>query len=232
MRLPFEPLIITTSPARTPRDERVADIAGALAPGRRAARRARRRKARASAARRRTADRPGLWRVRRERGVHRRALGSEFQHVADDGDAPAARPGLGRAQQRERRAHRGRIGVVAFVDDVKGPLGAGSAIRSPRPFCGANRPAPPRRPRPRRRAPRRRASAPSAFSAMCRPGAPSVKVDLAARDDRRRTAEPVSPGSKLTSRASQPSLAPKLRTSQPARARPRRRAGRIAARRD
>ena len=48
-----------------------------------------------------------------------RALRAELQHVAEHRDAPAARPDRRLAEQRERRAHRGRIGVVALVDQQR-----------------------------------------------------------------------------------------------------------------
>ncbi len=43
----------------------------------------------------------------------------EFQHVAEDGDTPAARADPGLAEQGERGAHGRRIGVIAFVDEER-----------------------------------------------------------------------------------------------------------------
>ena len=75
---------------------------------------------------------------RREAGVQRRAFRPELQHVADHGDAPAARAGLGRAEQRQRGAHRGGIGVVALVDQRERRRRAPASVkRSPRPLAGA-----------------------------------------------------------------------------------------------
>jgi len=53
-----------------------------------------------------------------ERAMQFGPVCSEFQHVAHDGDAAAAPLDRRLAEQRERRAHRGRIGVVAFIDHV------------------------------------------------------------------------------------------------------------------
>ena len=53
-------------------------------------------------------DGPGKRRVMRGR------VRAHFEHVAKHGDAA---PPLRAAEQCERRRHRGRIGVVAFVDD-------------------------------------------------------------------------------------------------------------------
>ena len=47
------------------------------------------------------------------------ALRAELQHVAEHGDAAAARADRRLAEQRDRRAHRGRVGVVAFVDQQR-----------------------------------------------------------------------------------------------------------------
>ena len=44
---------------------------------------------------------------------------AQFQHVADDGDAAALRPDLGLAEQRDGGRHRGRVGVVALVDQQR-----------------------------------------------------------------------------------------------------------------
>ena len=66
-----------------------------------------------------------------------RPFGAEFQHVAEHGDAPAARPDRRLAEQRERGAHRGRIGVVAFVDQQRRAAGqVRASMRAPRPRAG------------------------------------------------------------------------------------------------
>ena len=57
---------------------------------------------------------------------------AEFQHVAEHGDAAAARADRRLAEQRDRRPHRGRVGVVAFVDQQRAAArhaerGAGAA---------------------------------------------------------------------------------------------------------
>ncbi len=101
------------------------------------------------------------------------AMFAHFQHVAEDGDPPALRLPIRRAEQRNRRAHGGRIGVVALVDQREIAI----ADRQPVPLAA------PLFRLQRRRAPRwpRSRSAPtsvtapstaSAFSAMWRPGAP------------------------------------------------------------
>ncbi len=52
-----------------------------------------------------------------EAGVQRRRLGAELQHVAEHGDAPALAPTTGVASSSaDRRLHRGRVGIVALVD--------------------------------------------------------------------------------------------------------------------
>ena len=61
---------------------------------------------------------------------------AELQHVAEHRDAPAARADCGLAEQRQRRAHRGRVGVVALVDQER---------RAARHFEGDARAAPARR---------------------------------------------------------------------------------------
>ncbi len=48
--------------------------------------------------------------------MKRRPEVAEFQHVAQNRDAPAALARLRLREQRECGAHRGGIGVVAFVD--------------------------------------------------------------------------------------------------------------------
>src|SRR5690606_41702198 len=59
---------------------------------------------------------------RSEGGVKALLLGSEFQHVAEHGDPPASRNPArivryrARCQHGERRAHRGGVRVVAFVE--------------------------------------------------------------------------------------------------------------------
>ncbi len=100
--------------------------------------------------------------------MQRRAGRPEFQHVAEHRDAPAAagRPRPGRA--RERRRHRGRIGVVAFVDQRRLAIGQPAARAARRglmpPARSATAPAP--RARDRRRRARRR-PAPQASSSPC-----------------------------------------------------------------
>ena len=44
---------------------------------------------------------------------------AQFQHVAEDGDAAALRSDLGLAEQRDGGSHRGRVGVVALVDQQR-----------------------------------------------------------------------------------------------------------------
>ena len=56
----------------------------------------------------------------------------EFQHVAEHGDAPAALPDRRLAEQRDRRAHRRRVGVVAFVDQQGGAAGDRESERAHR----------------------------------------------------------------------------------------------------
>ena len=116
MRLPFEPLIITTSPARTPLMS-WSWISDEALPTRPESLRAPHRTARASAARRRTADRLARRRVRaRERRAERRLrlpAPACRRSPRCDGRAPRHR----RAEQRERRAHRYRVRIVALVDD-------------------------------------------------------------------------------------------------------------------
>ncbi len=48
--------------------------------------------------------------------MHRDGIVAELQHVADDGDAAPLALGPGLTKRFQRRAHRGRVGVVAFVD--------------------------------------------------------------------------------------------------------------------
>ena len=62
---------------------------------------------------------------RRELAVQRRSLRSELEHVADDREAAAARPGLGRGEVRKRRPHRGRVGVEGLVDEEEVAAGGG-----------------------------------------------------------------------------------------------------------
>jgi len=47
------------------------------------------------------------------------ALRAELQHIAQDRDASAARPHIGMAEQAQRGAHRGRVGIVAFIDQER-----------------------------------------------------------------------------------------------------------------
>ena len=44
------------------------------------------------------------------------ALGAELQHVAEHRDTPAKTLHGDLPEQREGRAHRGRVGIIAFVD--------------------------------------------------------------------------------------------------------------------
>ena len=125
MRLPFEPLTITTSPARR------AATSGSRKPSDRSAQKARRagvvasKSARESGPAAKSKSTRAASRSGSERRVQRRALIAELEHVADDRDAPPLGPWLGRAEQRQRCAHRGGVGVVAFVDDDEGAVGAG-----------------------------------------------------------------------------------------------------------
>ena len=100
------------------------------------------------------------------------------------------RPGLCRAEQRQRGAHRGGIGVVALVDDRRRTVRRRDReARAPallRRKLGQRRGAARRRPRRARRPAR---SAPSAFCAMCRPGAPSSNRN-SRPSSRARTREP------------------------------------------
>jgi hypothetical protein len=64
------------------------------------------------------------------------AARAELQHVAEHRDAPAERANFGLPEQGEGCAHRGRIGIVTFVDQerraaghVEGEAGAASARR-------------------------------------------------------------------------------------------------------
>ena len=75
--------------------------------------------------------------------MHRRAIRAKLQHVADDGDPPPVRPRPCRAEQRQRSAHRGWIGVVTLVDDRGRTVGA-SGSRSVRPCPSAPKNAPAR----------------------------------------------------------------------------------------
>ena len=128
-----------------------------------------------SAGRRRTRDRPHCPRSPRPGRDAAPRLRPEFQHVAQHGDAPAARPDRRLAEQRQRRPHRGRIGVVALVDQQRRRRRAVRAsMRSPRPpLGGLNRQAP----APRARDRRRPASPPPAPPANCTPhGGPARRA--------------------------------------------------------
>ena len=67
------------------------------------------------------------------------AFRAQFQHVAEHGDAAAARADRRLAEHRQRRRHRRRIGIVAVVDDQRRTRRASSiAIGAPRPATGAS----------------------------------------------------------------------------------------------
>ena len=125
IRLPFEPLTITTSPARRAATSGSRKAVRSLSPkgaagGRRGVEeRARERPSGVEQVDSRRVE------VGSERRVKRRALIAELEHVADDRDAPPLALWLGRGQQRQRCAHGGGIGVVAFVDDDEGAVRAG-----------------------------------------------------------------------------------------------------------
>ena len=55
--------------------------------------------------------------------MQRASFRPEFQHVAEHGDAPAVRADRRLAEQSQRRRDRGRIGVVALVDDERRAAG-------------------------------------------------------------------------------------------------------------
>ena len=116
MREPSEPLTITASSrgdrAEDFRLERrgVLRIAAAALGGKRIPQRFHQR-----AGAEHEIDRIGEHRVG-ERRMQRRALGTELEHVAEHRDAPAEPLHRHLPEQRERRAHRGRVGVVALVD--------------------------------------------------------------------------------------------------------------------
>ena len=65
----------------------------------------------------------GGFQRRRQAPVQAFALGAEFQHVAEHGDAAALRPDRRLAEQRDGRRHGGRVGVVAFVDQQRAAAG-------------------------------------------------------------------------------------------------------------
>ncbi len=50
-------------------------------------------------------------------GVERRSRRSKFEHLAENGDSPPVTFRRHLTEQRERRRHRRRIGVVAFIKD-------------------------------------------------------------------------------------------------------------------
>ena len=62
-----------------------------------------------------------------ETGVQGAFVPPEFQHVAEDGDPPAARRGRQPAEDGERRGHGRRAGVVAVVDQLEAAAGDGDA---------------------------------------------------------------------------------------------------------
>ena len=117
MRLPIEPLTMTTSPgapslraAAVRSSAAVSRIAAAALGGKRLPERLHQRAGEEDAVDR--APRPSCG----EAGMKRRRRAAELQHVAEDGDPAAARRRLGLAEEGERRPHRGRVGVVALVD--------------------------------------------------------------------------------------------------------------------
>ena len=120
-----------------------------------------------------------------ERAMFVGACVAEFQHVAEHGDA--APRGL-QAQHRERRAHRGGVAVVAFVEQQRGA--ARQRDLPARATADDRREAFQRTSQRSRPAPcvrcRAAASAASAFIAMWRPGAFRRKRDAFALRPRRR----------------------------------------------
>ena len=94
-----------------------------------------------------------------------------------------------RAQQVDSGAHRGRIGVVALVDQqalaAESARSSQSVSRAPRPCAGATRRARQRWTRSRGR-PRAASSTPSALIARCFPGAPMVNGNSSPSRARRR----------------------------------------------
>ena len=112
---------------------------------------------------------------RRQFAVQLGRLIAKFQHVAEHRDPPAEMADRRLPEQRKRGAHRGRIGVVAFVD--QGGRAARQVERDARAAAGGGRQdrrtrAPPAQD-PRRQAWRRRA--PRANSSPDGgPGAPSL----------------------------------------------------------
>ena len=57
-----------------------------------------------------------------EFGVKLWSIVAELQHIPQNGDATGKLRSRRRAEDLQRRAHRGRIGVVGFVDDENRPL--------------------------------------------------------------------------------------------------------------
>ena len=122
--------------------------------------------------------------VGREFGVQRRRLRSELEHVADDRDATPLGSGLGGGQQRQRRAHRSGIGVVAFVDDGRRTIGhRQQETLAPALLRREKLEAPPRRPQDQRQALPRRAAR-QARSAPCGPGRAEFERQFMAKNAR------------------------------------------------
>ena len=106
--------------------------------------------------------------------MQRGTAGSQFEHIAEHRDPPAARPDRRMAEHVQRRRHRGRIGIVAFVDQD----GLAARNAEPAPHAAARRRLDLRQ---RQRGARevgadqrRAASTASEFIAMWRPGMPSL----------------------------------------------------------
>ncbi len=135
------------------------------------------------------------------------------------------RPGRrrGRAEQREGGAHRGRIGVVALVDQRewrrRRPCSGGCAPRPARPAEAAERP----------RAAvdgidaaalGARAARPSAFMARCRPGAPSRKPTALPEDAGATSPSPAHRGRSIEPGIGLGDVRRRYSTCRPARPRP------------
>ena len=121
MREPFEPLTITTSPARRAVSDRrlergrVLGLAAAASPAAAASK-----SARVSGPAAKTQIDAVRAEVGRERGVQRRAVGPELQHVAEHRDAPALRPASPAPSSSSAARIEAGIGVVALVDEQDG----------------------------------------------------------------------------------------------------------------
>ena len=163
-----------------------------------------------------------------------RAVAAELQHVADHRDAPPAGARLRRAEQRQRGAHRGRIGVVALVDDGERAARDSASVRACAPpllrrECG--RAPPPRAAtssaeRRRDRAARRARSRP--YAGPARRG----RSRAGGRDARAGRASPALRGDGDEPRVAASGRRRRSRHARAARPRGARRGGRTAARRD